>query len=85
MAKHKVGETVFCNTDDQGGHGFPFVVTEVVSESPAQYFGVGFTGRFTDSDTDAPTIPAGTGIDEAPTHIIGPVGEGVERYGLSSL
>lgn len=78
MAQFKKGEIVRCNTSSDGKEWVPAVVSEVVEHEPAQYFVTVFAGRFVD-----PAAPGG-GISGAASQV-GPLGEGVERYGLSPL
>jgi hypothetical protein len=71
MAKFKEGEVVRLNTDSAGAF-VPAIVTAVVDES--HYLVCAFPGPNTDSES-----LQGVAAN------VGPVGEGVERYGISSL
>lgn len=66
------GETVRLNLDDSGENWVPAVVNE--RTSGGEYWVTAFPGRKKDTDSL-----------QADVSVVGPIGEGVVRYGISGL
>lgn len=69
---YEKGEIVRLNTDSTGDNWVPAIVTQVLPDK--QYFVTALPGPNKDTDS----------LQQAASEV-GPIGEGVERYGISRL